>query len=169
MVYETVPADALLVQGDIVDGCPVVALAPPEDDPAGPITERRQDLRVIVLTQTCDIAQSKTGRVVVAPVFPTDLIVAAGLMKPAQIRDQVRTHRTFGWYFLPAAPAPMAVPESVVDFRQLYTLPRRVLEELTASGNRVGRLATPFREHLAQHFAVTYMRIALPEPYPTAP
>lgn len=31
------------------------------------------------------------------------------------------------------------------------------------------RLATPYREYLAQHFAVTYMRIALPEPYETRP
>ena len=28
-------------------------------------------------------------------------------------------------------------------------------------------LLSPYREHLAQHFAVTYMRVALPEPYPT--
>jgi hypothetical protein len=26
---------------------------------------------------------------------------------------------------------------------------------------------TPYREHLAQHFAVTYSRIGLPEPYGT--
>jgi hypothetical protein len=26
-------------------------------------------------------------------------------------------------------------------------------------------LITPYREHLAQHFSVTYSRIGLPEPY----
>jgi hypothetical protein len=26
---------------------------------------------------------------------------------------------------------------------------------------------TPYREHLAQHFSVTYSRIGLPEPYGT--
>jgi hypothetical protein len=32
----------------------------------------------------------------------------------------------------------------------------------------VCRLATPYREHLAQHFSVTYSRIGLPEPYGTS-
>jgi hypothetical protein len=31
------------------------------------------------------------------------------------------------------------------------------------------RIVTPDREHLAQHFAVTYMRIGLPDPYETHP
>jgi hypothetical protein len=37
------------------------------------------------------------------------------------------------------------------------------------SGKRVASLASPYREHLARHFAVTYMRVALPEPYGTQP
>jgi hypothetical protein len=44
-----------------------------------------------------------------------------------------------------------------------------VLEALIAQGKRVGTLLSPYREHLAQHFAVTYMRVALPESYTTQP
>ena len=42
-----------------------------------------------------------------------------------------------------------------------------LLEGLQARGKHVGRLMTPYREHLAQHFSVTYSRIGLPEPYGT--
>jgi hypothetical protein len=75
----------------------------------------------------------------------------------------------FGWYFLPAAPPPIGLPESLVELRDLHTLPRSVLERLVAEGKRVCRIQTPWREHLTQHFAVTYSRIALPEPYETQP
>lgn len=44
-----------------------------------------------------------------------------------------------------------------------------VLEQLILGGKRVASLSSPYREHLAQHFAVTYMRVALPEPYATQP
>jgi hypothetical protein len=51
--------------------------------------------------------------------------------------------------------------------RDLNSVPRVVLEQLIADAKRVASLASPYREHLVQHFAVTYMRVALPEPYPT--
>jgi hypothetical protein len=44
-----------------------------------------------------------------------------------------------------------------------------VLDHLREAGRRICRILTPYREHLAQHFAVTYMRIGLPEPYETEP
>jgi hypothetical protein len=44
-----------------------------------------------------------------------------------------------------------------------------VLGQLIRGGKRRCRVVTPYRERLAQHFAVTYMRIALPEPYETQP
>jgi predicted ATP-grasp superfamily ATP-dependent carboligase len=61
------------------------------------------------------------------------------------------------------------LPESVIDLRDVHSVPRVVLEQLVADGKRVASLMSPYREHLAQHFAVTYMRVALPEPYATQP
>ena len=43
------------------------------------------------------------------------------------------------------------------------------LEQLIQGGKRIASLVSPYREHLAQHFAVTYMRVVLPEPYATQP
>ena len=119
-----------------------------------------------MLTQSCDLAQAKTESVLVAPVLPAQKLVDEGVLKGSLVRDQIRRHLVFGWYFIPAA---SVLPESLVDLRDVHSVPRVVLEQLIADGKRVTSLASPYREHLAQHFAVTYMRIALPEPYATAP
>jgi hypothetical protein len=105
--------------------------------------------------------------VVVAPVHEAAELVAKQILKAGVIRDQVRRGQVFGWYFLPAAPAPINLAESIVDLRELHTIERRTLEYLVGAGKRIGRIQTPWREHLAQHFGTTYMRIALPEPYAT--
>ena len=91
---------------------------------------------------------------------------SSGDGKAALVRDQVRRHRVYGWYFLPASEA---MRESVVDLRHLHTVPRSVLDRLIKEGKRVMSITTPYREHLAQHFATTYSRIGLPEPYETEP
>lgn len=160
MVYQSPPKTELLTQGDPLDDCMIYRRA--EDGVPIELVAR-----VIVLTQTCDLAQGKANRVVVAVVHSADVLVASQKVKAATVRDQIRLGRVFGMYFLPASPEPPDFPESIVDLRDLHTIPIGVLNQLVADGKRVARLVTPFREHLAQHFAVTYMRIALPEPYAT--
>ncbi len=81
--------------------------------------------------------------------------------------SNVRKGQVYGWYFLPADPTRPGFPESLVDLRDLHTVPIALLEGLQARGKHIGRLMTPYREHLAQHFSVTYSRIGLPEPYGT--
>jgi len=123
----------------------------------------------VVLTQACDLAQAKTTRVVVAPVHSAAELVANNVLKASAIRDQVRRGLVFGWYFLPAAPPPINLEESIIDLRELHTIERRTLEYLVSAGKRVCRIQTPWREHLAQHFGTTYTRIALPEQYAPQP
>lgn len=163
------PAAADLSQGDVLDDCPILVwkLTPPPLDLNVPPEIRI--IRAVVLTQACDLAQDKTTRVVVAPVHEAAVLVAQNVLKAAAIRDQVRRGQVFGWYFLPAAPAPIPLAESIVDLRELHTVERRTLEYLVRAGKRVCRIQTPWREHLAQHFGVTYTRIALPAPYATRP
>ncbi len=132
-------------------------------------TVKRWIARVIVLTQACDLVQAKADRVLVARVHQAQQLVDQGLLKAGAIRDQVRRHQVFGWYFLAASTAPVVIPESLIDLRDLHSVPRVVLEQLIAGGKRDASLASPYREHLAQHFAVTYMRVALPEPYSSQP
>lgn len=165
MIYQVQSLDEPLSQGDILDACPLLGL--PESFP-----ESKPEIwyeRVMILTQACDLAQGKGSKVVVALVQSAAALVERGTLKANVVRDQVRRGQVHGWYFLPAAPAPIMLPESIVDMRDLHTLPRTVLEGLVTRGQRVCRLLTPYREHLAQHFAVTYMRIGLPGPYESFP
>jgi hypothetical protein len=157
-----------LTQGDVIDDCPLVGLnlaVLPLD--LNEPTTKWWTARVIVLTQACDLAQTKVESVLVARVHDAQTLVDAGLLKGTVIRDHIRRHMVFGSYFLPAAPAPVSLRESLIELRDVHSVPRVALEELIRAGKRVVSLVSPYREHLAQHFAVTYMRVALPEPYAT--
>lgn len=159
-----------LTQGDILADCPLIVFdtTQPTNDPSN-IPLKRWRSTVVVLTQACDLAQGKVDKVLVAPIHNAEKLVEAGILKGNLIRDQMRRHLVFGWYFLPATATPVTMPESLVDLRDVHTVPRAILEQLIASGQRMASLTSPYREHLAQHFAVTYMRVALPEPYATQP
>jgi hypothetical protein len=154
-----------VTQGDIFDDCPLLLWEAAMDAGAEPMAATTRT-RVVVLTQACDLALGKATRVLVAVVHPARYLVERGVVTAKTVRDQIRTHRVYGWYFLPDG---LAVEESIVDLRNLHTIPRVMLEQLARSGKRVCRIATPYREHLAQHFSTTYSRIGLPEPYPTQP
>lgn len=167
MIYEAPAPAAPLSQGDILDKCPLVYWTAERDDEGDlSVQSASSNERVIVLTQACDLANTKTSKVQVAVVHATETLVGDGILKPQTIRDQVRRHRVFGWYFLPAGDGN---PEAIVDLHDIHTIPRELLEEQIRQGHRSTTISTPFREHLAQHFATTYSRIALPEPYGTQP
>jgi len=165
MIYAAAPPEAQLSQGDIFDVCSLIYW---DDNPDAVGDTEPEGLtspeRVVVLTQSCDLANNKTRLVQVAVVHEVDWIVSEGILKPATISDQVRTHRVFGWYFLPSG---RGQPESIVNLRDLHTVPRWLLERQVADGHRSCTISPPYREHLAQHFETTYSRIALPLPYDT--
>jgi hypothetical protein len=165
-MYEQ-PLETDLSQGDNLDDCPILVWKPAPAPLDLDVPPEIRIIRVVVLTQACDLAQDKTTRVVVAPVHDGAELVARNILKAAAIRDQVRRGQVFGWYFLPSAPVTLA--ESIVDLRELHAIERHTLEYLVGVGKRICRIRTPWREHLAQHFGTTYMRIALPEPYATQP
>lgn len=167
MMYVRPERDEPLAHGDILEGCPIFGLESrggPVDLDAAPSRWRE---RVVVLTQACDLVQAKTTKILVALIQPAQHVVDQGILKASVIRDQVRRGQVYGWYFLPSAPPPISLVESIVDLHDLHTVSRDVLKQLIAEGKRACRLTSPYREHLAQHFAVTYMRIGLPEPYTT--
>ena len=168
MIFAAPSPNDPIEQADIFDACPIFGLDASDKSVDLNATPARWQERVIVLTQACDLAQAKTTKVVVAVVHTAQTLVDRGILKAQAIRDQIRRGQVYGWYFLPAAPAPIAFPESIVDLRDRHTISRPVLERLAVDDKRVCRLQSPFREHLAQHFAVTYMRIGLPAPFETA-
>jgi hypothetical protein len=156
-----------LSQGDILDVCPLVFWADQTREVAEDDKPRSVHARVMILTQACDLANDKTVRAIVAVVHDAASLVQTGRVKEKFIRDNVRRGQVYGWYFLPAHASCPDFPESLVDLRDFHTVPRALLEGLRDRGKLVCRLITPYREHLAQHFSVTYSRIGLPEPYGT--
>src|SRR5438552_12179162 len=112
MIYGVPGAGNSLSQADILDGCPVFALEEKGQDIDLNAEPLKWQERVLVLTQACDLAQIKTTKVVVALVYPAQSLVERGVLKAPTIRDQLRRGLAYGWYFLPAAPAPIALPES---------------------------------------------------------
>ncbi|QEH36191.1 hypothetical protein OJF2_47510 [Aquisphaera giovannonii] len=161
------PADVPLSQGDILDDCQLVFWADETSEIAEQDKPHSTLARVIILTQACDLANEKTSRAVVAVVHDAGELVRTGRVKEKFIRDNVRRGQVYGWYFLPAHDSCPSFPESLVDLRDLHTIPLALLRGLKARGKHVCRLVTPYREHLAQHFSTTYSRIGLPEPYGT--
>jgi hypothetical protein len=164
MIYEELAPHEGLSQGDTIDECPILFWEMSPSGSEAPLQPATVRVRVVALTQACDLAQMKATRALVAVVHDAQQLVDRGILKSALIRDQIRSHRVYGWYFLPAG---AGVGESLVDLRDLHTIPRQILERLVQEGRRICRITTPYREHLAQHFATTYSRIGLPTPYET--
>jgi len=164
MIYDLPGSDALLDQGDLIDNCLILSIREFNLDSEDPPRINVAINRVLDLTQTCDLANRKATNATVAVVHEAQFIVDQGLLKPADVRGPVRAARVYGWYFLPAD-SDLGLNEMIVDLRQLHTVRLDLLVALAQSGHRRARLLSPYREHLAKHFADTFSRIGLPEPY----
>jgi hypothetical protein len=166
MIYDRPAPTDPIDQADLIDGCPLLHVLSGGQGPASPPVIGFEFNRVIVLTQTCDLANEKASLATVAEVFDAQLLVDQKVLKGADIKGPVRAGRVWGWYFLPADAA-ISVAEMVIDLRRLHTVRLDLLRELCAAGNRKARVRMPYREHLAKHFADTFSRIGLPLPYET--
>ncbi len=98
--------------------------------------------------------------------FDAQFLVNQQLFKPADVKGPLRAGRVWGWYFLPAD-ATLGLAEMIVDLRRLHTVRLGLLQQICQAGKRRTRIQTPYREHLAKHFADTFCRIGLPRPYET--
>jgi hypothetical protein len=167
MIYGKPAADAAIDQGDLIDGCPLLWISKFHPEKGQPETVDVDSRRIVVLTQTCDLANEKTTAATVAEVFDAQFLVDQGLLKPADIKGPIRAGRVWGWYFLPAE-AEFGLAEMIVDLRRLHTVRLDLLRVLCRVGQRCACVQPLYREHLAKHFADTFSRIGLPHPYQTA-
>ena len=110
MIFGTPAPEEPLSQADVFDACPIFGLEMSDQNTDLNAAPARWQERVIVLTQACDLAQTKTTKVLVALVHPAQLLVERGILKAQAIRDQIRRGQVYGWYYLPAAPVPHSAP-----------------------------------------------------------
>ncbi len=166
MIYQFPVPDAALDQGDVIDDCPVCAITAFSVDQPDSARVQPDLQRVVVVSQTCDLANQKVDAATVASVFDAGQLVAGQILKAADVKGPIRAGRVWGLYFLPAL-AEHGLGEMIVDLRRLHTVRLDVLMALCRAGKRRARLLTPYREHLPKHFADTFSRIGLPQPYET--
>jgi len=149
---------ASLEQGDILFDFRVVA---PVDDGTG-YTFNAKTSNIVVLTQTCDIPKLAQRDLLVAEVHSYDLLVAGGAthLKKREIKEALSRGTAVAEFLLPPAPAG-GLPWSLVSFRDVFVLPKSTVLRAAQAG-QVLRLASPYKEYLAQAFARFVMRVGLP-------
>lgn len=192
--YTVVDADVALTQGDMVLDCPLMGwkAAPLEYDghdveAALPLLYVAIAADVIILTQACDLEHEKVANVILCPhvalseyrtAWENHLRETGQYPKNAtKVEDHwAKTCKNirdgFMWNLAMLNrrhESPLSIEHRVVDFRDVYTVPRSFLESyLRQRGSQRLRLLPPYREHLSQAFARFFMRVGLPTPVDVA-
>lgn len=173
--YEIVEGPELL-QGDFVSDCPVaslqdgITLADLEraEREGGGAPIRVETANVVVMNQSCDLAQGKVQQVLVCRHYSLDELSE---MEPKfankGLRENIRKGHVAAYHML--AECSIEGHErsiQVVVFQEPGGVPFTFLSSFAAaSGPRV-RLVPPYREHLSQAFARFFMRVGLPADIP---
>ena len=157
-----------LSQGDLLPDCPIPEFPTNFGGLAGVSNVPFRTGDLIIVTQSCDLANRKAPLVALCPIFGIPSIVAID----SRFRNQkeleiLRKGRYEGLYMLASPDDPNNNQHArIVDFRQIFSLPPLFLEAHAAGlGNR-WRLQPPFLEHFSQAFARFFMRVGLPSSVP---
>jgi len=184
--YSTVEPATPITQGDLVVNCPLIGW---KDEPVtlnGTAAETevlRQSTDAfladtVVMTQACDLEHEKVSNVVVCPHYSLvdyrTLWIQAMAAKGQNPTDKawkshcddIRDGLIWNLSILNClTEGPVTTEHGVVDFHEVFTVPRSFLETLLAGRNHPRlRLLPPYREHLSQAFARFFMRVGLPVP-----
>jgi hypothetical protein len=181
--YEAVSASTKLTQGDIILDCPVIRWASkPVELKAGHETQTLKSsietvsADVVVMTQACDLEQHKVTNVILCPHISLDkykeeweAAMKCKSHNPTQKAwertcDDIKNGYSWNLSMLNGGNLEnLTLTHRIVDFSDVYTLPRTFLESLLESkGQSRMRLCPPYREHLSQAFARFFMRVGLP-------
>jgi len=182
--YAAVNKESPLDQGELVMNCPVVAWKQEIDfltdteDHLGKIRAGVEAIKtdVVVMTQTCDLAENKVACVILCPHYsleeyrtvweedmkangqnPKDTAWAGWLNRivAGQIWNLSMINNESGEGY--------RIDHRIVDFHEVFSLPRDYLESWVrkSPSDRI-KLLPPYREHLSQAFARFFMRVGFP-------
>jgi hypothetical protein len=185
--YEVVGTTTKLTQGDLIRDCPLIswrrgAVDKPDQETLKLLTEAVQ-ADVIVVTQACDIEHDKVQNILLCPHFALseyrnmwegDLQNSGQNPTEKAWRrhiDAIRDGFIWNLSLLNSFQSlEITTEHRVVDFHEVFTVPRIFLESLlTSRSNLRLRLLPPYREHLSQAFARFFMRVGLPVPIRNVP
>ena len=157
-----------LEQGDFIPLCPLVI--PPTQIEAGQTPEVDiKETDTIVLSQSCDLANSKIENVLVCPYYSL-MVFTEGLPGERTKKNinraisNLRQGNLPGYHLLERCTEVEHLSDyQVVDFRNVYAVNLSYLKNLLKDINPRVRLLPPYREHLSQAFARFFMRVGLPQ------
>jgi hypothetical protein len=168
---------------DIIVNCPVaswsespltVALDVPPEEILKTSVEFIQ-IDTVVMTQACDLEQGKVRYVILCPHYAIEdyriqweYALRERMQNPTEkswqtFVEDVRQGKIWNLSMLNVYEGSLLeMGIRVVDFHEVFSLPRSFLESwLRHQGKRL-RLQPPYREHLSQAFARFFMRVGLP-------
>ncbi len=160
-----------LRQCDILRGCPVIRLDGKLQwpiDASSPIPAKFQKYDLIILTQSCDLENSKVEDILLAQVNAWPAVVRLEIERNNQIvkkrdfRKKLVEGNIPGLALLHRYDGEPRLDWSIVSFQKLHTVQKDFLVEFASVLGPRLRLRPPYREHLAQAFARFIMRVGLP-------
>ena len=159
-----------LAQGDLLTGCLVPQFAADfgtgGEGAAETLAVGEQNL--VIVTQSCDLENSKVELVAMCPAYTLDEFEAHNpKFKTKGHWELVRKGRLEGLHLLGNPDDPENNRGSlVVDFGQIFSLPPAYLEKKAEMAGERLRLDSPYLEHFSQAFARYFMRVGLPSQIP---
>jgi hypothetical protein len=165
--YSSILADDL-EQGDIIEDCPV--FIPPDDFEEAKATEFKYATRdLIILSQSCDLVKGreKVDEILLCAVWKRSILKdRPNFATDNNLMEDARKGRMPNFHVLAScALENHPVEVRIVDFRRVHSLPVSFVRKRVAASKRI-RLLPPYREHLSQAFARTFMRVGLPVDIP---
>jgi len=163
--YEVVSREDDLMQGDFIKDCPIVI---PPSEISDDVEVKIINYNVVIMSQSCDLAQRKLDLVLVCPFWPlNEFEKRSDFFKNKKGKEEIRRGNVPGYHLLNKCKTDgFEIEYSVVDFRSVYSVPFDFIVELAQKRDKRLRLLSPYREHLSQAFARFFMRVGLPVDIP---
>jgi len=184
--YEIVECGESITQGDLIFNCPLLSWnvnnlrfqGSKETEILFGATDAIS-ADVVIMTQACDLENYKVSNVILCPhISLTDYRsywesdMRGGGHNPTERSWKKHCNNICDGYLWNLSMINKYSVEGVVemdirlvDFHDIFTIPREFLEKLIAQrGESRVRLLPPYREHLSQAFARFFMRVGLPVP-----
>ncbi|WP_342570331.1 hypothetical protein MKY85_17435 [Paenibacillus sp. FSL R5-0749] len=169
-----------LSQGDILLDLPVPMMQYSEEDPFYKIA-RGKISKSIVVTQACDLENSKVSNLAICPIEPLSVtlkklmekeipgvdlakLTSKQKEKKQKLINEIRQGTYLDYYLLNSfQDSNVGLEYSVVLLRETFYIPVQVASTLEKKKKEERlRLLPPYREHLAQAYARNFNRIGLP-------
>lgn len=160
--------EALLEQGDILEGLEVVI--PTVQFLKGETSEiETEKYDLVILTQSCDLANKKTPWIQVTPVHSLSAMQEKySAFKDLKNLESIRRGFQHKYHMLNECSIQGSEFElSIIDFRNIFTLPYEYVQEMSTLDKNRRRMESPYKEHLAQAYARFFMRVGLPTDIPS--